>query len=201
MLLLICLGQAKAWSSQSSGSPRATATTKPRRQFLGDMVQLAIVSSTSAAPLLWTVGRPAAAASTTSSVQESLLLIQQAQQQLAGVPALIKSEKWDSVRAVLITPPLADCWAKTSRPLLQSYAVAVGDAGGDELAALEAKEDAISHLRYLDMAVYNNIFNPIKTVGETGSTKALIQSYYEDPMNEWKASVAVFEELVRLAAE
>ena len=32
---------------------------------------------------------------------------------------------------------------------------------GDEIAALELREDLISHLRYLDMAVYNNVFNPI----------------------------------------
>ena len=88
-------------------------------------------------------------------LDESLSLVRQARAQLAAVPDLIKAEKWDSVRAILITPPLSDCWAKTNRPLLQNYAEAVGDAGKDELAALEAKEDANSHLRYLDMAVYN----------------------------------------------
>ena len=88
-------------------------------------------------------------------LDESLSLVRQARAQLTAVPDLIKAEKWDSVRAILITPPLSDCWAKTNRPLLQNYAEAVGDAGKDELAALEAKEDANSHLRYLDMAVYN----------------------------------------------
>ena len=115
----------------------------------------------------------------------TLLQVQEARRQLDPVPALIKDEKWDSVRAILITPPLSDCWSKTSK-LLNSYAQAIGDElpDGDELAALEFKEDALDHLRFLDMAVYNNVFNPIKTEGESGATKELIRSYYEDPVNE-----------------
>ena len=64
------------------------------------------------------------------------------------VPGLLEARKWDSVRAILITPPLSDCWGKNARPLLREYASAVGDGGGDELAALEAREDAMSHLRH-----------------------------------------------------
>lgn len=115
------------------------------------------------------------------------------------VPSLIKEQKWDAVRAILITPPLADCWAKTSRPLLKNYADQVGDSGGDEMAAMELKEDLISHLRYLDMAVYNNVFNPINTMGESGATKELIKSYYEDPINEYTASVEALDSLIKLA--
>ena len=72
-------------------------------------------------------------------------------------------------------------------------ASAVGDAGGDELSILELREEVQSHLRYLDMAVYNNVFNPISREGETGATKQLIQSYYEDPKNELKASQAALD--------
>ena len=132
-------------------------------------------------------------------LSDNLKQIKEARKQLDPVPDLIKAEKWDSVRAILITQPLSDCWTKTARPLLTNYAESLGDAGGDELEALEAKEDLNSHLRYLDMAVYNNVFNPIKTMGETGATKQLIKSYYEDPINEWKASVAAFDELIKLA--
>jgi len=109
----------------------------------------------------------------------------EARKQLDPVPQLIKEEKWDSIRAILITPPLSDCWSKTSK-LLTSYATAIGNEipDGDELAALELKEDALDHLRFLDMAVYNNVFNPIKTEGESGATKTLISSYYDDPVNE-----------------
>jgi hypothetical protein len=39
---------------------------------------------------------------------------------------------------------------------------------------LELHEDILSHLRYLDMAVYNNVFNPIATEGTTGATKELV---------------------------
>lgn len=49
--------------------------------------------------------------------------------------------------------------------------------------------------------VYNNVFNPIKTEGETGATRQLIKSYYEDPINEYKASVAALDQLVELASE
>jgi len=77
--------------------------------------------------------------------------VRQARDQLKPIPKLIEDGKWDSVRAVLLEPPLADCWAKTNRPLLAKYAEALGDKGGDELEALEAKEEILNHLRYLDM--------------------------------------------------
>ena len=53
-------------------------------------------------------------------------------------------------------------------------------------------------LQFLDMAVYNNVFNPISTEGTNGATKELVRSYYEDPINEYKGSIAALEELIRL---
>jgi hypothetical protein len=134
-------------------------------------------------------------------LDDLLAQVQQAQTQLDKVPRLIEGEKWDSVRAILIEPPLADCWAKTNRPLLTRYAEELGTVGGDELAALEAREELVSHLRYLDMAVYNNVFNPISVEGKSGATKELIRSYYEDPINEFKASQAALQELIALSKE
>lgn len=134
--------------------------------------------------------------------ETSLLeLVRIARQQLAPIPDLIEKEQWDSVRAILIKPPLSDCWTKRSNrfikaPLLQQYA---SNVSNDELSALEIKEELESHLRFLDMSVYNNVFNPIKTVGTTGATKALIRSYYEDPINEYKASIQYLDELIKLA--
>jgi hypothetical protein len=124
-------------------------------------------------------------AATAPKLETLLSQVIEARSQLDPIPRLIKEEKWDSIRAILVTPPLSDCWSKTSK-LLNSYATAIGDEipDGDELAALELKEDALDHLRFLDMAVYNNVFNPIKTEGESGATKTLISSYYDDPMNE-----------------
>jgi hypothetical protein len=144
----------------------------------------------------------AAAASDPSSSDSQLptLLsqIKEARAQLDAVPDLIKSEKWDSVRAILITPPLSDCWSKKA-PTLQKYAEAIGEIDGDELAALESRDDLASSLRFLDMAVYNNIFNPIKAEGTSGASKELVRSYYEDPVTEYKASVATFDTLIELA--
>ena len=45
---------------------------------------------------------------------------------------------------------------------------------------------------------YNNVFNPIATEGQQGASKELIKSYYEDPIREWKASVAALDELIQL---
>jgi hypothetical protein len=106
---------------------------------------------------------------------------------------------YNQVRAVLITSPLADCWAKTNKPIVTRYAELLGDMGGDELSALEQREELVSHLRYLDMAVYNNNFNPITVEGKTGATQALIRSYYEDPINEYQASRSALDQLVRLS--
>ena len=81
---------------------------------------------------------------------------------------------------------------------MTKFADALGESGGDELAALEAREELVSHLRYLDMAVYNNVFNPITVEGKSGATKELVRSYYEDPINEYKASIAALESLLSL---
>lgn len=141
------------------------------------------------------------------SLTTTLAQLKEARQQLDAIPSLIKEEKWDSVRAILITPPLSDCWSKTAKPLLPSYAQALGsnpDRTVDddaEFSALEFKEDALDHLRFLDMAVYNNVFNPIKTEGENGATKELIRSYYEDPLNEYNACVKAFDGLISLVKE
>ena len=138
---------------------------------------------------------------TSTSLTTLLAQMKQAQSQLDKVPSLIENEKWDSIRAILITPPLSDCWAKTNRPLLSKYAEELGNVGGDELAALEAREELVSHLRYLDMAVYNNVFNPITVEGKSGATKELIRSYYEDPTNEFKASNTALQELISLSKD
>lgn len=136
-----------------------------------------------------------------TSFPDLLSQLQEAQIQLEKIPALIEAEKWDSVRAILIEPPLADCWAKTNRPIVAKFAEELGNRGGDELAALEAREELTSHLRYLDMAVYNNVFNPITVEGKSGATKELIRSYYEDPINEFKASKLALQELIGLGNE
>lgn len=124
---------------------------------------------------------------------DTLKLLREARHQLDPVPKLIDNQKWDSVRAILITPPLSECWTKSTK-MLREYAESVED----ELAALEAREEIVNHLRFLDMAVYNNVFNPIATEGTAGATKELVRSYYEDPINEWKASVAALDELIQL---
>lgn len=99
----------------------------------------------------------------------------------------------------MITPPISDFWTASKRDvkILKEIADSVGDAGGDEFNILELKEDLQSHLRYLDMAVYNNVFNPITREGTAGATKELVRSYYEDPKNELKASVAALDGILK----
>jgi hypothetical protein len=169
-----------------------------RRQILSSL----IVVTAGGVAMTLTLPAPAHASTETPTLLQDLLpIMKQARDQLEPIPGLIKAEKWDSVRAILIQPPLSDCWAKGGKMLLPNYATAIGDAGGDELAALEAREEVITHLRFLDMAVYNNVFNPIGTEGTTGATKELVRSYYEDPINEYKASIAAMDELVQLGAQ
>ncbi|KAL7535013.1 hypothetical protein ACHAWF_006114 [Thalassiosira exigua] len=119
--------------------------------------------------------RPNSAIAADEKLDAILARIKEAREQLESVPDLIKDEKWDSDA---IGSELPD---------------------GDEIAALELREEMISHLRYLDMAVYNNVFNPIKSEGQNGATKELVRSYYEDPINEWKASKLAIDELIGLA--
>lgn len=140
-----------------------------------------------------------ALASPEDDVKETRTVIAQAKGQLETVPALLKEEKWDSVRSVLMDAPLRDCWSK-STPILKKYAEALGETPkGDELAALEGREELLQHLRFLDMAVYNNVFNPISTEGTTGASKALIDSYYNDPTREFDASMKAINDLLELS--
>lgn len=112
--------------------------------------------------------------------------------QLQNVPSLIESEKWDAVRNILITPPISNFRKAT---IWQEFADSVEGSGGDEFEVLDMKDVLQGHLQSLDMAVYNNVFNPIKTQGETGATRELVRSYYEDPVREYKATKAALEKL------
>jgi hypothetical protein len=184
-------------SSRRSNNNRATET---RRGILSRATTTAsawcCVLTTTAA--LTSIPSRASASSPEDDVKEMLDLIQQAKSQLDTIPTLLKEEKWDSVRSVLTEAPLRDCWSK-STPILKKYAEALGDTPkGDELAALEGREDLLQHLRFLDMAVYNNVFNPISTEGKTGASKALIDSYYNDPTREFEASKKAIEDLIQL---
>jgi hypothetical protein len=196
-LCCLCFILQRAFALNLQPNP---ATTKTRRAILNDFV-----STTPPLVSILIVGggvvlQPNVVHAADGSFSEMLGLVKQARQQLNPIPKLIENEKWDSVRAILIEPPLSDCWARTGRPLLTKFAEALGDVGGDELAALEAREEIVSHLRYLDMAVYNNNFNPIKSEGENGASAALIRSYYEDPKNEYKSSLTAFDELLGLSS-
>ena len=157
-----------------------------------------IASVTTAAPLIVVAVSASAADPSLSSLASYRSLLQQAASQLdSAVPQLIEREQWDSIRTILLTPPLSDIYKKPS--LLLDYASAVGDApNGDELAVLQARDDLQTHLRFLDMAAYNNVFNPIKSMGTNGATKQLVASYYEDPVREYKASLQALQELIEL---
>ena len=85
---------------------------------------------------------PARAAELPTGGKDLFNLVAAARRQLDDVPALIEAGKWDSVRAILIQPPIADVWGKNAKPLLKRYAEAVGNADGDELAVLEARRAA-----------------------------------------------------------
>jgi hypothetical protein len=138
--------------------------------------------------------------SSLSLLSEILSQLQQAQQQLEKVPSLIDKRQWDSVRAVLIVPPLSDCWVANRRSLLlPRYVQLLESIGGDDYAAVQIMEDLQGHLRFLDMAVYNNNFNPIVVEGTTNASPTLIESYYQDPIKEYRASQSALQELIDLS--
>ena len=186
-------------SNNSHNSNNNVDVDVQRRDFLWKATAAAAVTTVSTLAINPTVSVAAAADSTSTSLDDIVQQLQGAADQMDKIPDLIKDEKWDSVRAVLITPPIADCWAKTNKPILQKYAQLLEKAGGDEFEALENKEELVSHLRYLDMAVYNNNFNPITVEGKNGASPTLIKSYYEDPMNEYTASKKALQSLIELS--
>ena len=146
-----------SWTTTTTrifASPPVLANKEPpliisrRHALLSPLLVLSSLSSFSVLPAL-----AATADATSTSLSDLMSTLQQARRQLDPVPSLIDQRKWDSVRAILIQPPLSDCWNK-SASLTKKYASVLGDMpSGDELAALEAREDAVSHLRFLDMAV------------------------------------------------
>jgi len=197
--------------NQNRSISSSSSSSSSRREMISKIVSVATKTATVTAMLaaasLPSSSSAAAAEETTTNLSSSsslvLLkelraLIQQAVTQLEVVPQLIRDEKWDAVRVVLTNKPLADCWINKNTPMLKSLADVVGEIGnGDEFAILEAREDLIGHLRYLDTAVYNNVFNPIATEGKSGASKALIDSYYEDPIREYNASKLALDELLK----
>ncbi|OEU14430.1 hypothetical protein FRACYDRAFT_240969 [Fragilariopsis cylindrus CCMP1102] len=201
---------AAAYSSLSSSDDalqeddrRTGCSNKNRREILIESVTKAaaftVVTGASITALQSPLPASAADITTTKDIYELRIQIEMALKQINNIPELIQNEKWDSIRAILIEHPIYDCWNKNT-PMLKSYADALGATPtGDELSALEQREELISHLRYLDMAVYNNVFNPISSEGTNGATKALIDSYYNDPIREYKASKSALEELIKLS--
>jgi hypothetical protein len=189
IIMTICIVTTEGYSLIGTTTTLTSKKIETTRRIFG----IHIVSTLSSISIL-----PSFAVTEVNPV--SLLInVQESRKQLDTIPKYIDASQWDSVRAQLIRPPLSDCWVKTSsRPWLTNYINAIGTNGGDELAALEAKEELQSHLRYLDMAVYNNNFNPIVSEGTNGASQDLIRSYYEDPIREWKASVQALDELLAL---
>lgn len=157
--------------------------------------RIAVGSTAALLPPFLIISDQEALADDLASLQSTTL---KAKNQLEPVPSIIQKEEWDKIRAILVTPPISDYWTKSAREtnVMTAIADSVGDAGGDELNILELKEELQSHLRYLDMGAYNNVFNPIKTEGTSGATKQLISSYYDDPPNELKASLAAFDKIL-----
>ncbi|GMH61367.1 hypothetical protein TrLO_g8728 [Triparma laevis f. longispina] len=150
-----------------------------------------IVTATSSLLIPTSPARTSAAE--TSTLSSDLFSLETSLSQLNKIPTLITNQKWDSVRAVLLEPPLKDLWAKNT-PFTKAYASKVED----ELSALEASDELLTHLRYLDMSVYNNVFNPIATEGESGASKELIRSYWEDPKRELSSCISEVKTLIEL---
>ena len=113
---------------------RAMRLPTRRRVVLGGGAAAAAAAAAAAVP--------ARAAELPTGGRDLFDLVAAARRQLDDVPALIEAGKWDSVRAILIQPPIADVWGKNAKPLLKKYAEAVGNADGDELAVLEARRAA-----------------------------------------------------------
>jgi len=175
---------------------RSRETSVVTRRHIGQHLVFFSLLSTGFSPI---VGQPLPALAAEKSLTDLKAAVQKARAQLEPIPGIIEKQEWDKVRAILITPPLSDLWTTTKKGsnILMDVAEAVGSAGGDEFNVLELREEAQSHLRYLDMAVYNNIFNPIATEGTSGATKELVRSYYEDPKNELKACEAALDGILK----
>jgi hypothetical protein len=195
---------ANAEDSNNNGNDSGTESSSKNRSSSSKVIfsttRRDYVFQGLATPLFALISVPnianAATSTSTPSPTELLEQVKKAREQLSPVPKYIEKEQWDSVRNLLITPPISYCWTKNSKSLLTQYAETVAS---DELEALELREEIQSHLRYLDMAVYNNVFNPIKSMGTAGATPQLIRSYYEDPINEYKLSLKYLDDLIQLA--
>jgi hypothetical protein len=142
------------------------------------------------------------AAAEVTPVDGIMQQVKLARTQLDIVPSYIQAEQWDKVRAVLITSPVSDFWTKSSSSTSPSLLLQLSELVDEEheLDILDLRQDLLNHLRYLDMAVYNNVFNPITTMGKTGASKELIQSYYDDPTNEYNAVLKTLDEIITIGS-
>jgi hypothetical protein len=142
------------------------------------------------------------AAAEVTPVDGIMQQVKLARTQLDIVPSYIQAEQWDKVRAVLITSPVSDFWTKSSSSTSPSLLLQLSELVDEEheLDILDLRQDLLNHLRYLDMAVYNNVFNPITTMGKTGASTELIQSYYDDPTNEYNAVLKTLDEIITIGS-
>lgn len=132
-LLLALSGAVRALAPQAS-----PASQLRRRVCLAPLL----------APVAGLASQPAHAASNTKKDAEAVLV------KLEPLAGYIDDAKWDSVRTVLKTSPIAELWnLGASKNWLRAEALAAGDP---EL--IELSEDLSSALQLTDQYVYDNNF-------------------------------------------
>jgi len=103
------------------------------------------------APLLFAVPAPSHAAASEAALLDELKAVRTA---LEPLPALLNEEKWDAVRSVLKTPPVANLWnLGESKNTLRKLAEL-----RDDVELFELSDDVAGALQLADQFTYDNNF-------------------------------------------
>lgn len=96
-----------------------------------------------------------APASAVAASQSSLIAdLEASKTKLEQIPDLLEAQKWDEVRSILKTPPVAFLWnLGDSKNTLLQLAKETGD-----VELFELKEDLAYNLQMCDQLTYDNVF-------------------------------------------
>ncbi|CAE7502500.1 unnamed protein product [Symbiodinium natans] len=130
--------------------------------------------------MMWPVGASA------ESNDELIALLRQDRDLLEPLPKMLKDQKWDNVRSILKTPPVAYLW---NLGMEKNTLKKLGDSLG-EIQVLELMDEIASDLQTADEISYSNNY----VYGQPGEGKVKIK----EPIEYMKMAMSKLDEVLKI---
>lgn len=152
-LLAITIGSSALLSSVSgfSTSPALSTSARPASE-LSAVNRRAFVASIP--PLMAGIASVSPAFAAEGDIKSMLAELNESETKIAKIPALIASEEWEAIRAILKTPPVNNLWnmGDGKNTLLKL------SKETDEMGLIDLKDELSISLQMTDQFVYSNEF-------------------------------------------